>query len=129
MSKSSSDFPTRLLEREEARKQAVEKRKAEKLEERGEEETAVYFTAQLDEKKASGCFYFFVKALLKWCVCHTGIEESLNNASNVAKADLPAYFDDVFTKCMEVQTLISNSSIFLSAYDLKAAQKVKYVCH
>ena len=52
-SSSSADVPARLLEREEARKQAAEKRKAEKLEERGKKETAAYFTAQLEEKKTS----------------------------------------------------------------------------
>lgn len=55
---------------------------------------------------------------------HTVIVESLNKASSVDKTDLPTYFDDIFAKFADVQKLISNSSIFLSSYDIKAAQKV-----
>ena len=56
MSSSSTDIHTRMLEREDVRRQAAEKRKAEKLEERGKEGTAAYFTAQLEEKKVCMCY-------------------------------------------------------------------------
>lgn len=52
------------------------------------------------------------------------IAGSLKLADSLDKEALPVHFEELFSRCSDIQKLISDSSLFLSAYDIRIAQQV-----
>lgn len=123
-----SFIPSRLKEREEARRATQEQRKAERKEGKRVEETSDHFNQELEAKKNS-------KNIIIWCVVCGGraftklnaflvIRSLLDDANTLPKGDLPSHFEKISSEAQLLQKYISDSTVFITAYDLKTAQQV-----
>ena len=60
--------------------------------------------------------------------CHdiflSAIEELLSVAGGVGKDGLGKHFDSISSSCQELQKLISDSTVFLTPYDIRTSQQV-----
>ena len=126
---SSTSLASRLKEREEVRYKAVEKRKATRKGEQRLEETSEHFTSLVEAKKngMSLTFYGVSECQMEinvFVLLSLAISCSLELAESLAKDELPAHFENVFSQCSDIQKLISDSSLFLSSYNVRIAQKV-----
>lgn len=52
------------------------------------------------------------------------IESQLSNASNVKQDELQLFFDEVNTAIQQLQKLVTDSTLFLTSYDLRTSQHV-----
>ena len=102
---SQSSVESRLRERDESRKAAIEQKKAEREAGRRQEETSDYYMQEFARKK-------------------TAIVSLLDSAARVPKDQLIAHFDHVSSELQALQKFVSNSTLFLASYDLRGSQLV-----
>ena len=105
---SQSSVETRLRERDETRKAAIEQKKAEREAGQRQEETADYYIQEFAKKKAA-------------------IVGLLESASDIPKDKLIAHFDHVSSELQTLQKFVSDSTLFLASYDLRSSQLVRSV--
>ena len=53
------------------------------------------------------------------------IEELLSGAEDVPQEQLPAHFDSLSTQCHALQKFLSDSTLFLTSYELRTSQQVE----
>lgn len=104
MSRAQADVYTRLRERQEARVSALEQKRSQEQGGKREEETSEFFIQQLEARK-------------------NAITSLLSEADSVAKAELPVHFEKISSECQNIQKLVSDSTVFLTSWDLKTSQK------
>ena len=102
---SQSRVETRLREREETRKAALEQKKAEREAGQRQEETADYYLHEFAGKKAA-------------------IVDLLDSAGGLPKDELTAHFDRISAELQTLQKFVSDSTLFLTSYDLRSSQQV-----
>ena len=102
---SQSSLESRLRERNESRKAAIEQKRAEREAGQRPEETADYYLQEFARKKAS-------------------IGELLESASALPKDQLTAHFNDVSEELQCLKKFVSDSTVFLTSFDLKSSQRV-----
>lgn len=96
---------TRLREREECRKAALEHKKAEREAGQRQEETADYYLHEFAGKKAA-------------------IVDLLDSAGGLPKDELTAHFDRISAELQILKKFVSDSTLFLTSYDLRNSQQV-----
>ena len=102
---SQSSVESRLRERDESRKAALEQRRAEREAGQRHEETADYYIQEYARKKAA-------------------IVDLLESASALRKEQLTAHFDRVSEELQSLKKFVSDSTVFLTSFDLKSSQQV-----
>ena len=102
---SHSSLENRLRERNESRKAAIEQKRAEREAGQRQEETADYYLQEFARKKAA-------------------IVELLESAGSLPKDQLTAHFDHVSEELQSLKKFVSDSSVFLTSFDLKSSQRV-----
>ena len=102
---SQSSLESRLRERNEIRKAAVEQRRAEREAGQRQEETADYYIQEFARKKAA-------------------IVELLESAGTLPKGQLTVHFDHVSEELQNLKKFVSDSTVFLTSFDLKSSQRV-----
>ena len=102
---SQSSLESRLKERNESRKAALEQRRAEREAGQRHEETADYYIQEFARKKAA-------------------IVELLESAGTLPKDKLTAHFDHVSEELQSLKKFVSDSTVFLTSFDLKSSQQV-----
>lgn len=100
-----SSLESRLRERNESRKAALEQRRAEREAGQRHEETADYYIQEFARKKAA-------------------IVELLESAGTLPKDQLTAHFDHVSEELQSLKKFVSDSTVFLTSFDLKSSQQV-----
>ena len=103
---SHSSLESRLRERDESRKAAIEQRRVEREAGQRHEETADYYAQEYARKKAA-------------------IVELLESAGSLPKDQLTAHFNRVSAELQSLKKFVSDSSVFLPAFDLKSSQQVR----
>lgn len=51
----------------------------------------------------------------------------LEEADGVAKGDLPSHFEKISAECRLLQKFVSDSTVFLTSYDLRNSQRVSII--
>lgn len=102
---SHSSLESRLRERNESRKAALEQRRAEREAGQRQEETADYYIQEFARRK-------------------TVIIELLESAGALPKEQLTAHFDRVSEELQSLKKFVSDSTVFLTSFDLKSSQQV-----
>ena len=102
---SQSSLESRLRERNEIRKAAIEQRRAEREAGQRQEETADYYIQEFARKKAA-------------------IVELLESADTLPKGQLTVHFDHVSEELQNLKKFVSDSTVFLTSFDLKSSQRV-----
>lgn len=101
-----SSVESRLRQRDESRKAALEEKKAKREAGQRKEETSDYFIQQFARQKAA-------------------IVDLLKVASTLPKDQLMPHFDNISTEVQALQKFVSDSTSFLTAYDLQSSQQVR----
>ena len=57
--------------------------------------------------------------------CTIDIESQLSNSSNVKQEELQLFFDEVNVVIQQLQKLVTDSTMFLTSYDLRTSQHVR----
>ena len=57
--------------------------------------------------------------------CTIDIESQLSNSSNVKQEELQLFFDEVNVAIQQLQKLVTDSTMFLTSYDLRTSQHVR----
>jgi len=83
----------------------------------------------LDFTKAKSGFIFRHSIQIETCFVHAclivlDIESQLSNASNIKQEELQLYLDKVSTAIQQLQKLVTDSTMFLTPYDLRTSQQV-----
>ena len=102
---SKSTVEDRLRERDESRKAAIEQKRVEREAGQRREETADHYLGEFAKKKAA-------------------IVDLLESASGLPKGELAARFDDISAELQALKKFVSDSTLFLTAFDLKISQEV-----
>jgi len=86
----------------------------------------------LDFAKTKSGFIFrhsnrnlFCTCLAITCVIVLDVESQLSNASNVKQEELQLFLDKVNTAIQQLQKLVTDSTMFLTPYDLRTSQQVR----
>lgn len=103
---SQSRVEIRLREREESRKAAIEQKKAEREAGQRQEETSDFYLREFSRKKAA-------------------IVGLFDSASDLSKDQLTAHFNQISGELQTLQKFVSDSTLFLTSFDLRNSQQVR----
>ena len=95
----------RLRERDESRKAAIEQKRVEREAGQRREETADYYLQDFAKKKEA-------------------IVDLIDSAGTLPKDEMAAHFDSISAELQALKKFVSDSTLFLTAFDLKNSQQV-----